>query len=113
MILTKNTTAVKINKSQLMKAAWQLIRKHKVATFAEALRKAWQAYKLKAQMTLGVVKFAFRKTNGEIRNAVGTLAKNLYQYEPKGTGRASHPSTIAYWDLEKNSFRSFCIETLL
>ncbi len=113
MEAVKNNNSVKVNKSQLMKAAWEIVRKHKVATFAEALRKAWQAYKLKAQMALGVVRFTFRKANGEIRKAVGTLAKNMFSYEQKGAGRASHPSTIAYWDLEKNAFRSFCADTLL
>ena len=113
MKATVNNNSVRINKSMVMKAAWETIRKHKASTFAEALRKAWQAYKLKAKMALGAVKFTFRKTNGEIRKAVGTLAKNLFQYEPKTTGRPSHPATICYWDLEKGAFRSFCIDSLL
>lgn len=113
MASTANNNSVRINKSMVMKAAWETLRKHKASSFAEALHKAWQAYKLKAKMALGVVKFVFRKTNGEIRNAVGTLAKNLYQYEAKGTGHAAPACTIRYWDVEKKAFRSFCVDSLL
>lgn len=79
MASSANNNSVRINKSMVMKAAWETLRRHKAVSFSEALRKAWHAYKLKAQMALGVVRFVFRKTNGELRNAVGTLAKNLYQ----------------------------------
>lgn len=103
----------KVNKSLVMKAAWEAVRNNKVASFAEALKKAWQAYKIKAQMMVGVAKFAFRKANGEVRKAVGTLSGNLFHYESKGTGRANHARTICYWDLEKRAFRSFNIETLI
>lgn len=111
MKTTKNS--VKINKSMVMKAAWLLITKKQVASFAEALRKAWKAYRLKAQMALGVVKFSFVKANGEIRKAVGTLAKGLYQYENKGTGYASPASCIRYFDLERKAFRSFTVSSLI
>lgn len=113
MASTANNTSAKINKSLVMKAAWELFRKNKVASLAEALHKAWKAYKLKAKMTGSVVKFIFRKTNGEIRNAVGTLAKNLFQYETKGARYALPAGTIRYWDLEKQAFRSFCVDSLL
>lgn len=108
-----NNNSVRINKSMVMRAAWEVLRKHEAVTFAEALHKAWNAYKLKAKMALGVVKFVFKKTNGEIRNAVGTLAKNLYQYDYKGTGHKSPAATIRYWDVEKHAFRSFCVGSLL
>ena len=96
-----------------MKAAWEMLRKHRAASLREALHKAWKAYKLKAEMALGVVKFVFKKTNGEIRKAVGTLARNLYQYEAQGTRYALPAGTIRYWDLEKQAFRSFCADSLI
>lgn len=64
-------------------------------------------------MALGVVKFVFKKANGEIRNAVGTLANNMYQYEFKGTGYASPTSCIRYFDLERKAFRSFTVASLI
>lgn len=105
--------SVRINKSMVMKAAWMVLRKKEATSFAEALKKAWRAYKLKAQMALGVVSFTFRKTNGEIRKALGTLASNLYQYEYKGTGYSSPANCIRYWDVEKKAFRSFTAGSLI
>lgn len=104
---------VRINKSMLMKAAWMVLRKKEAVTFSETLKKAWRAYKLKAQMALGVVSFTFKKANGEIRKAVGTLASDLFHYEYKGTGSASPASCIRYWDVEKKAFRSFAVASLM
>ncbi len=108
-----NNNQVRINKSMVMKAAWMVFAKKEAGSFAEALKKAWKAYKLKAKMALGVVSFSFKKTNGELRKAVGTLARNLYQYDYKGTGYASPANCIRYWDVEKKAFRSFTVSSLL
>lgn len=113
METTKTNSSVRVNKSMVMKSAWLLIKNQKVASFAEALRKAWKAYKLKAQMALGVVKFAFIKTNGELRNAIGTLKQNMVNYQYKGTGAAKPSTCIAYFDIEKHAFRSFTIDSLI
>lgn len=113
MATTTSKNNVRINKSMVMKAAWQVLKSKQAKDLAEALAKAWKAYKLKAKMALGVVKFVFKKTNGEIRQAVGTLANNMYQYDYKGTGYASSASCIRYFDLERKAFRSFTVASLL
>lgn len=113
MATTSANNNVRINKSMVMKAAWQVVKSKQAKSFSEALVKAWKAYKLKAQMALGVVKFVFKKANGEIRNAVGTLANNMYQYEFKGTGYASQASCIRYFDLDRKAFRSFTVASLI
>lgn len=113
MEATSKTTAVRINKSMVMKAAWMVLRKKEAGSFAEALKKAWRAYKLKAKMAFGEVSFTFKKTNGEIRKAIGTLARNLYQYDYRGTGYASPANCIRYWDVEKKAFRSFTVASLI
>lgn len=113
MTTTTSKNNVRINKSMVMKAAWQVLKSKQAKDLAEALVKAWKAYKLKAKMALGVVKFVFKKTNGEIRQAVGTLANNMYQYDYKGTGYASPASCIRYFDLERKAFRSFTVASLL
>lgn len=104
---------VRINKSMLMKAAWTVLRKKEAETISEALKKAWRAYKLKAKMSIGVVSFTFKKANGEIRKAVGTLASSLFNYEYKGTGNEGPTSCIRYWDVEKKAFRSFKVASLM
>lgn len=106
-------SSVSVNKSQLMSAAHVMFRKGDFKTFGEALKQAWKAYKIKARMAVDVVEFTFKKANGEIRKAVGTLAKFMFTYENKGTTRKSSPSCIVYWDLEKNAFRSFTVGSLM
>ena len=101
------------NKSMVMKAAWSIFKKAEVESLSEAMKLAWKALKLKVEMAKGVVTFQYRKASGEIRTAVGTLKSGVVNYEPKGTNRKPCYSTIAYWDIEKKGFRSFCISHLL
>lgn len=102
-----------INKSNLMKAAWTLVKKAEVKTISEALKVVWKAMKLKLALATGIVKFQYRKVSGEIRTAIGTLKSGLVNYEPKGINRKPCYTTICYWDIEKNGFRSFCISNLI
>lgn len=103
----------KYNKPAIMKAAHIIYKNGEAATFSAALKKSWKAYKLKAQMSVSVVTFTFVKTNGETRKAVGTLKSDSFDYQYKGTARKSNPSCIAYWDVEKNAFRSFKVGSLI
>ena len=105
--------ATKISKSLVMKSAWSVYKKADVKSISEAMRLAWKAIKLKAEMAKGVVTFSFRKTNGEIRTAVGTLKSSMVNYQPKGTGGKPSYSTVAYWDMERDAFRSFRIASLI
>lgn len=104
---------MKVNKSKLFKVAYAILRKAQAATFSEALKAAWKAMKIYTRMLTGTVEFTFRKVNGEIRHAVGTLC-NL-DYVAKGTGSQSdkNADVICFWDCEKNAFRSFKASTLI
>lgn len=93
--------------SKVMRMAWDL--RHLFSSFSEALKKAWAIVKLKRDMSNGEVRFKFRKVNGEIREAVGTL--NV-EYERKGTGHATE-ETVSYWDVISNGFRSFKVTQLI
>jgi hypothetical protein len=70
---------------QIMRQAWQMVKMYGL-TMAEALRKAWQNFKLRAKMALGIVKFWFAKVDGTTREAYGTLAQHLTP-TTKGTER--------------------------
>lgn len=96
-------------KSLVFKTAWQIA--SNFTTFAEALKHAWQTIKLKYAMMNGVVEFSYRKVDGSIRTAVGTLQVPHVNYEFKG--KASTNKTLAYFDLEQGAFRSFKIENLI
>lgn len=108
--------ATSINKSQLFKMAHAMLRKAEVNTLSEALRQAWKAMKLHANMLVGQVRFTFRKVSGEIREAIGTLYN--IDYTPKtpanGKPRKERPvDVVCYFDVEKNAFRSFCAANLI
>lgn len=72
-------------------------------SFADALRQAWKVLKLSIRLKKETVSFRFKKVDGSIREAIGTL--NV-QYERK-TDSAPKFDTVAYYDLEANGFRSF------
>jgi hypothetical protein len=101
------------NKSMVMRAAWAMLKKAEVANISEGLKLAWKAIKLKIAMAKGVVTFQYRKASGEVRTAIGTLKSGIVNYEPKGTNRKPCYSTVAYWDIERKGFRSFCISHLI
>lgn len=113
--MKSNTSSLHINKRGLMLAAWATFRKRAARTFGEALRLAWRAMKLQAAMRLGTVKFTFRKLNGELRDATGTLAAALLPTSQNaGYAEKKHCAyNIAFFDLDKQAFRSFNVWTLL
>jgi len=98
-------------KSAIFSSAWAIKRQNPTATFSWCLRKAWAAHNLRQRMQKGVEKFEFIKADGTVRFAIGTLDANQISYEAKG-GRKSSDSTIVYFDLDANEFRSFRIDRL-
>lgn len=99
---------MKINKKELFKMAWELV--HEFTSFSQSLKQAWKILKLKAKMLAGNVAFNFRKVNGEVREAVGTLN---FTYEAKGTGKPLPIDSMVYFDVEANGMRSFKICNLI
>lgn len=98
---------------RVMKYAWQLWRATK-QTWRVCMLKAWQLYRLAKAMREGVVKFSYTKSDGSIRNAVGTL-RNVPAGATLGGKKVTKPSykTMAYFDIEKNAFRCFKVENLI
>lgn len=88
---------------------------HKVksnfANFSDALKYAWRVIKLRAILTREVVSFKFRKVDGSIREAVGTL-KSEFLPASKGTGK-SNAGVFTYFDVEKQEFRCAKIDSLI
>ncbi len=98
-----------VMKSLVFKTAWQM--RGSYTSFAEALKQAWAVIKLKYKMLNGVVEFTYRKVDGSIRHAVGTLHASYVNYQFKGN--QSSNKTLAYYDLEQGAFRCFKIENLI
>ena len=95
-----------INKSKLMSMAHSIFSNNQVANWSDALKAAWKAMKLRALMTVSTVKFAYRKVDGTIREAIGTV-KGLSNFVGKESKRKSCGYTVVYFDIEKNAIRSF------
>ena len=101
---TKNTLR------KVMKLAWQFIRKNGF-TLSEALKTAWANFKLKKAMKKGIVRFYFRKVDGTIREAYGTLKESLLPSTM--SGRKHNPTVQVYYDTEKEGWRSYKIANLV
>ena len=91
------------------------VRKDEGITMSTALRLAWKSYRLKSQMKSEVVHFAFRKIDGTLREAVGTLVADLVPKYERKTDRPHTPSytTQCYYDLDRGNFRCYRVASLL
>ena len=94
-------------KAEVFKRAWTLFN-NSFGTFAECLVQAWKVVKLKFRMKKSVIRFEFKKANGEIRVAFGTLIQSI----SKGKGKPAPLTTLAFFDTIKEQVRSFKIENL-
>ena len=79
--------------------------------FSQALTYAWQIIKLKSRMKNHVVEFAYKKVDGSIRTAYGTLIESILP-ETQGS-RPSSLKVLTYFDVQKQAYRSCKIENLI
>ena len=103
---------MRIDKSSLFRTAHAIYKRAETSSFAEALKYAWKALKLKARMAMEVVEFQYKKLNGEIRKASGTL-KNIAEFIKGNSGNKTREDLMCYFDVEKKGFRSFIIINLI
>lgn len=98
-------TEIRIQLREIMSLAWSFVQRNGY-TMSEALRCAWANIKLRALLHTKIVEFYFKKTDGTLRQAFGTLKEGLVG-ETKGTGRKPNDNVQVYWDTEKEEYRSF------
>ena len=88
----------------------------------EAFQKAHLTRKLLDGLGRGVVMFQYRKDDGEIRQARGTLCPGVsedfdhYEYkrdDSEAFQRADERGVYVYFDLDRNAFRSFAAWRLI
>lgn len=74
---------------------------------------------LESKMLETAVRFQFRKKDGSLREAVGTLRREkMIQedgtvWEPVGEARPEVPTLVKYWDLTVQGWRSFNVFNLV
>lgn len=90
----------------IMSSAWQFF-KVTGQSFSECLKLAWANYKLKKALSKGIVKFYFKKVNGEIREAWDTLCDKYLPETTSSDNRKKNEFTQVYFDTEKNEYRCF------
>lgn len=96
----------------IMKMAWQFVKRNGM-TLAEGLKKSWQVFKLKAAMAKGIVRFYFRKVDGTIREAYGTLKAELMPEVKGEDNRRKNDTVQVYFDTEKQEFRCFKLANIV
>lgn len=96
----------------IMQMAWQFVKRNGM-TLADALKKAWQVFKLKAQMMKGIVRFYFRKVDGTIREAYGTLKADLMPEIKGEDSRRKNDTVQTYFNTERQEFRCFKLANIV
>lgn len=94
-----------MTRSELTARVWAIRREQKWSA-KDAYAQLRKIVALEKALKKGEVEFYFRKQNGEVRTAKGTLNPELFGYLPQGL-RKPNIRIFVYWDLEKNEFRSF------
>lgn len=100
-------------KKELFNTAWQFLKDGLFTSFKDALKAAWTRFKLLSKLRNGVAKFQFKKVDGEVRTANGTLHAANFQYASKASDRAKNNAVICFFDMDKQAFRSLKIENFI
>lgn len=90
---------------EIMTLAWQFVKRNGY-TMSEALKVAWANMKLMKQMKERIVKFYFKKVDGSIREAYGTLKENLIP-ATSGDNRKKNDTVQVYFDTERQEYRCY------
>ena len=105
------TTETKNYRKGIFKMAWQFVKRNGFK-LSEALKTAWANFRLKQAMFKGIAKFYYKKVDGSMREAYGTLQSKLIPSESKGGSRKSKTVQV-YYDTEKQEYRSYKIANLI
>ena len=91
------STKFRSQMKEVMQLAWSFVRKNGYS-MSEALKCAWANLKLKAALKVKIVEFYFKKTDGTLRQAFGTLMSDRVP-ETKGTKKTAENCQV-YFDTE-------------
>ena len=88
--------------STIMRMAWRFYRTTRRA-FAECLKLAWRVRRMHTE----VVRFYFRKVDGTLREAWGTLRTDLVPPVEGNDTRKKNDTVQVYFDTERQEWRCF------
>ena len=85
-----------------------------------ALHMAWYFERFRKMLSQGIWQFSYFKKEGGIRQARGTLDMSLIPEEHRPNTLSAAPrdsaenyATFPYYDLDKNAWRSFCLDLFI
>ena len=84
---------------EVMSLAWQFVKRNGY-TMSEAM-------KVKGEMKKKIVKFYFKKVDGSVREAYGTLNEKLMPAITGTDNRKKNDTVQTYYDTERQEFRCF------
>lgn len=107
------TQAILLNHNTAVRA--KVIAVRTSSRMVDGISKALLIEQLKRKLRSGqIVKFAYLKSNGDIRVAYGTTNVDFVKDKVCGWGECrENYATSAYYDLEKGGWRSFRWENLI
>lgn len=107
------TQAILLNHNMAVRA--KVIAVRTSSRMVDGISKAILIEQLKKKLRSGqIVKFAYLKSNGDIRVAYGTTNVDFVKDKIRGWGESrENYATTAYYDLEKGGWRSFRWENLI
>ena len=91
---------------EVMNLAWQFVKRNGFS-MSKAMKVAWTNVKVRTRMRDGIVKFYFRKVDGTMREAYGTLQERLIPAHTDGQGRKKNDTVQTYYDTEKQDWRCY------
>lgn len=100
------STNFKNSMREVMSLAWQMVKKNGFS-MSEALKTAWANLKLKSEMKKRIVKFYFKKVDGSVREAYGTLNEKLMPAVTGNDKRTKNDTVQTYFDTERGEFRCY------
>ncbi len=92
--------------SNIMCMAWRFYRTTRQA-FSECLKLAWRNFCLVRKMHTEVVRFYFRKVDGTLREAWGTLRSDIVPPINVSDTRKKNDTVQVYYDTERQEWRCF------
>jgi hypothetical protein len=98
-------------RTKVFNYAWQIVKRTGLS-FSVALVRAWKVYKLRKRMIKETVKFTFKKLDGSLRLAYGTLKQPQQKFFVKRKNKQNF-KTVSFYDTLINDFRSFKVENLI
>ena len=97
----------------IMKTAWIFVKKNNM-DLSSALRLAWKNYHIKNTLSSSFsVELDFKKNDGTVRHANGTMKAEIVDGKFLGTGRKIPEDNMLFYDNDAQGFRSLKMINLI